>query len=79
MALEDDEANLLLLAFLKIFLAECPRRRRLLLPIDLLKLSAGATMLPFVVVAAWQQRFDGHFWWVEPRQYIYHDVVEDDV
>ena len=36
-------------------------------------------MLPFVVVGAWQQRFDGRFWWVEPRQYIYHDVVEDDV
>ena len=73
MVLEDDEANLLLLAFFKIFLAGCPRRRRLPPPIDFLELSAGATMLPFVVVAVWQQRFDGHFWWVEPRQYIYHN------
>ena len=57
MALDDDEANLLLFAFFKIFLAGCPRRRPLPLPIDLLELSVGATMLPFVVVATRQQRF----------------------
>ena len=54
MALDGDEANLLLLAFLKIFLARCPRRRWLLPPIDLLELSTSATMLSFVVVATWQ-------------------------
>ena len=53
--LDDDEANLLLLVFFKIFLAGCQQRRPLSPPIDLLKLSAGATMLPFVVVAAWKQ------------------------
>ena len=79
MALDDDKVNLLLLAFFKIFLARCPRRRRLPPPIDLLELSADATILPFVVVVVWQQRFDGRFWWVEPRQYIYHDAVEDDI
>ena len=52
MALDDDEANLLLLAFKKIFLARCPWQRRLLPPIDLLELSASATMLPFEVVTA---------------------------
>ena len=36
-------------------------------------------MLSFVVIATWQQRYDEHFWWIETRQYIYHDVVEDDV
>ena len=54
MALDDDEANLLLLAFFKIFLAGYPWRRWLPPPIDLLELSAGATMLSFVVIAAWQ-------------------------
>ena len=79
MALDDDEANLLLLAFLKIFLVGCPRQRWLPPSIDFIELSAGATMLPFVVVATWQQRFDGSLGWVEPRQYIYHNVVEDDL
>ena len=69
MALDDDEANLFLLAFKKKFSAECPRRRWLPPPIDLLELSAGATIMPFVVVAALQQQFDGHFWWVEPHMF----------
>ena len=77
MALDDVEANLILLAFLKKFLAGCSRRQQLPPSIDLLELSADATMLPFVVVTAWQQQFDGRFWWVEPRQYINHDFVKD--
>jgi DDE superfamily endonuclease len=79
MALGEGETNLLLLAFFFIFLTVRPRQRRLPPSIDLLELSVGATTLPYLVVAAWLQRFDGRFWWVEPRQYVYHDVVEDDV
>ena len=62
MALDDDEANFFFLAFKKKFLVGCTRHRQILQSIDLLELFAGATMLPLVVIAAWQQRFDGHFW-----------------
>jgi len=78
-ALDDDEANLLLLAFFLIFMAVSTWQRRILAPLDLLELSTSATTLPFVMVAAWLQQFDERFWWVEPHQYVYHDVVEDDV
>ena len=31
------------------------------------------------VVFAWRRRFPRRMWWIEPRQYIHHDVVERDV
>ena len=32
-----------------------------------------------IMVMAWKQRFPRRMWWVEPRQYIHHDIVEGDV
>ena len=35
--------------------------------------------LPIIAAMAWRQCFPRRMWWVEPRQYIHHDVVEGDV
>jgi hypothetical protein len=26
-----------------------------------------------------EQRFDGRFWWVEPHQHVYYNVIKNDV
>jgi hypothetical protein len=79
MVLDEGEGAMLLLAYFMIFVAVAPQVRHRAPPIDLLELLAGAATIHFLVVAAWMQRFDGRFWWVEPRQYVYYDVIEDDV
>jgi len=36
-------------------------------------------LLPITAAMVWRQQVPFRMWWVEPRQYIHHDVVEDDV
>jgi hypothetical protein len=77
--MDPNEALMIFLAYFMIFLAFSPRRRRSLPPIDLLALSARARSLPVVVVSTYMRRFPRRFWHVQPRQYVYHDIVQDDV
>ena len=45
---------------------------------DLVDFSAGARSLP-IMVSTYMKRFLGRFWHVQPRQYVYHDIVQYDV
>ena len=65
-----------------LFLTVHGRRCRHVLPIIPIDIGGGHSirrLLPIIAVMAWRQRFPRRMWWVEPRQYIHHDVVEADV
>ena len=79
-------ANQLLLnffAFLVVLIAFSPRRPRYVPPITPIHMLDGfcstTRLLPFLAMLAWRRRFPRRMWWIEPRQYIHHDVVEGDV
>ena len=36
-------------------------------------------LFPIIMIMAWRQQFPRRMWWVEPRQYIHHGIVEGDV
>jgi len=58
------------------------RRRRREVPIVPVEIEEGLGcrhLLPVIAAMIWRQHFPSRMWWVEPRQYIHHDVVESDV
>lgn len=77
--MERNHVFLLVLAFFIVLLTSHPRRRRTLVMLDLLETSVAIRCIPMVVVGTWMRRFPPRFWWMEPRQYVHHDVVENDV
>jgi hypothetical protein len=73
---------LVFFAFLVVLVTFQPRRRRCVVPYVPFDIAGGHSMhrlLPFFAVMAWRQRFPRRMWWVEPRQYIHHDIVEGDL
>jgi hypothetical protein len=77
-----DHSILVFFAFLVVLVTFQPRRRRRVVPYVPFDIVGGhpvRRLLPFFVVMAWRQRFPRCMWWVEPRQYIHHDIVEGDV
>ena len=77
MALDEGESIMLILVHFMIFMAVAPWFRHRILPFDLQELSASIVAILFLVIAAWMQRVDGRFWWIEPCQYVYYDIGED--
>jgi hypothetical protein len=77
-----DHSIIVFFAFLVVLVTFNTRRRRrvvLYIPFDIAGGHSMRRLLPLFVVMAWWQRFPHHMWWVEPRQYIQHDIVEGDV
>ena len=79
----DNHSLLIFFAFLVVLITFSPRRPRYvspITPITMLDGFCGTTrLLPVLAVLPWRQRFPRRMWWIEPRQYIHHDVVEGDV
>ena len=83
-----NQTFLILLAFMivmMIFSRRVKRHRthhRSVVPIVPMEVETGSgvqRLFPMIVAMFYRQRFPQHMWWVEPCQYIHHDVVEDDV
>ena len=77
--MERNHIFLLELAFFIVLLTFHPRRHRTLVLVDLLEAFVAVHCIPTVVVVIWMRRFPTWFWWMEPRQYVQHDVVKNDV
>ena len=79
----DNHSLLIFFAFFVVLITFSPRRPRYvppITPITMLDGFCGTTrLLPVLAVFAWRQRFPRRMWWIEPRQYIHHDVVERDL
>ena len=77
-----NHAILVFFAFVVVLLTFFGRRRHRVLPNVPVQIEGGHTMqclLPIITILVWRHRFPGRMWWVEPCQYIHHDVVEGDV
>ena len=73
---------LVFLAFFIVLQTFYGRRRHRVLPYHPVEIAGGNPMrrlFPIIMIMAWRQRFPRRMWWVEPRQYIHHDIVEGDV
>jgi hypothetical protein len=79
----DYHSLFILFAFLVVLITFSPHRPRYVSPIIPLPMLDGfcstTRLLLILDVLAWRQRFPRRMWWIEPRQYIHHDVVEGDV
>ena len=77
-----DHIILVFFTFLVVLMTFQSRRRHRVvsyIPFDIVGGHSMRCLLPFFAVMAWRQRFPRRMWWVEPRQYIHHDIVEGDV
>ena len=73
---------LVFMTFLLVLQTFHGRKRRRIMPFHLVEIAGGnpiQRLFPIIMVMAWKQQFPRRMWWVEPRQYIHHDIVEGDV
>ena len=79
----DNHSLFIFFAFFVVLITFSPRRPRYVSPITLITMLDGfcsiTRLLSVLAVLAWRQRFPRRMWWIEPRKYIHHDVVEGDV
>ena len=79
----DNHSLLTFFAFLVVLITFSPFGPRYVPPITPINMLDGfcstTRLLPFIVMLAWRRCFPRRMWWIEPQQYIHHDVVEGDV
>ena len=79
MTMERNHIFLLVLDFFIVSLTFHSKRHHTPVLVDLLETFTAVCCIPTVIVATWMRRFPLWFWWMKPRQYVHHDVVENDV